>query len=159
VALKDRTLYRNFQGYTTKAGCDLYGIGVTSIGQVGPSYEQNAKDLKGYQQAVDAGGLAVFRGVRLTADDILRRDIITRLMCHFVLYKAEIEEQYALKFDEVFADALEDLKPMEADGLLSLHRDRIEVHPLGRLLVRNIAMPFDAYLKKGDGAKRFSRTV
>jgi oxygen-independent coproporphyrinogen-3 oxidase len=159
VALKDRTLYRNFQGYTTKAGCDLYGIGVTSIGQVGPSYEQNVKDLRGYQQAVDAGGLAVFRGVRLTADDILRRDIITRLMCHFVLYKAEIEEQYAVKFDEAFADALEALKPMEADGLLSLHADRIEVHPLGRLLVRNIAMPFDAYLKKGDGAQRFSRTV
>jgi oxygen-independent coproporphyrinogen III oxidase len=159
TALKDRTLYRNFQGYTTKAGCDLYGFGVTSIGQVGPTYEQNLKELASYQQAVDGGGLAVFRGVRLTADDLLRRDIITRLMCHFVLYKAEIEQEYGLKFDEVFADALEDLKPMEEDGLLSLHADRIEVHPLGRLLVRNIALPFDAYLRKGDGAKRFSRTV
>ncbi len=159
TALKNRTLYRNFQGYTTKAGCDLYGIGVTSIGQVGPSYSQNHKDLKSYQKAVDGGGLAVFRGVRLTEDDILRRDIITRLMCHFVLYKKEIEDQYGIPFDRTFADALEDLKPMQEDGLLSLYGDRIEVHPLGRLLVRNIAMPFDAYLRKGDGAKRFSRTV
>lgn len=158
LALKDRTLYRNFQGYTTKAGCDLYGIGVTSIGQVGRRYAQNAKELGEYQNRVREDGLAVFRGVLLTDDDVLRRDVITRLMCHFVLYKAEIEEQYGLRFDETFGDALEDLKPMEADGLVSLHPDRIEVHPLGRLLVRNIAMPFDAYLRKGE-AKRFSRTV
>ncbi len=159
VALKDRTLYRNFQGYTTKAGCDLYGIGVTSIGQVGRCYAQNAKELGDYQRRVSEEGLAVFRGVLLTDDDVLRRDVITRLMCHFVLYKAEIEAQYGIRFDEVFADALEDLKPMEADGLVSLHSDRIEVHPLGRLLVRNIAMPFDAYLRKAGEAKRFSRTV
>jgi oxygen-independent coproporphyrinogen-3 oxidase len=159
VALKDRTLYRNFQGYTTKAGCDLYGVGVTSIGQVGPCYAQNAKDLKGYQEKVRESGLAVFRGVLLTQDDILRRDVITRLMCHFVLYKQEIEEEYGIRFDETFAEALEDLKPMEDDGLISLHADRIEVHPLGRLLVRNVAMPFDAYLRKAGDAKRFSRTV
>jgi oxygen-independent coproporphyrinogen-3 oxidase len=157
-ALKDRTLYRNFQGYTTKAGCDLYGLGVTSIGQVGRCYAQNHKTLADYQRAVTGGGFAVFRGVLLTDDDVLRRDVITRLMCHFVLLKREIEEAYGIAFDEVFAEALEDLKPMEADGLLSLHPDRIEVKPLGRLMVRNIAMPFDAYLRKGD-TKRFSRTV
>ena len=159
TALKDRTLYRNFQGYTTKAGCDLYGIGVTSIGQVGRCYAQNAKELGDYQRRVHDDGLAVFRGVLLTDDDVMRRDVITRLMCHFVLYKAEIEAGYGIRFDETFAEAIEDLKPMEADGLVSLHEDRIEVHPLGRLLVRNIAMPFDAYLRKAGDAKRFSRTV
>ncbi len=159
LALQNRTLYRNFQGYTTKAGCDLYGIGVTSIGQVGRCYAQNAKELGDYQRRVREQGLAVFRGVLLTDDDVMRRDVITRLMCHFVLYKAEIEELYGIRFDETFADALEDLKPMEADGLLSLYPDRIEVCPLGRLLVRNIAMPFDAYLRRAGEAKRFSRTV
>jgi oxygen-independent coproporphyrinogen-3 oxidase len=158
VALRERTLYRNFQGYTTKAGCDLYGIGVTSIGQVGPSYAQNAKDLKAYQEAIRDKGLAVFRGVLLTEGDILRRDVITRLMCHFVLYKEEIESKYGIRFDDFFADALRDLKPMQYDGLLELHPERIEVKPLGRLLVRNIAMAFDAYLRKGE-QKRFSRTV
>jgi oxygen-independent coproporphyrinogen-3 oxidase len=159
VALKDRTLYRNFQGYTTKAGCDLYGFGVTSIGQVGPCYVQNVKEVGAYQQKVRDQGLAAFRGVLLTPDDELRRDVITRLMCHFVVYKHEIEEQYGIVFDEIFGDAVKDLEPMEADGLVSLHDDRIEVHPLGRLLVRNIAMPFDAYLRTAGGQKRFSRTV
>ncbi len=158
-ALKDRTLYRNFQGYTTKAGCDLYGIGVTSIGQVGRCYVQNRKELKAYQEAVKASGLAAFRGVYLTDDDMMRRDVITKLMCHFVLYKREIEDAHGIKFDGAFADALNDLKPMEDDGLVALYKDRIEVSPLGRLLVRNIAMPFDAYLRKAGEAKRFSRTV
>ncbi len=157
-ALKDRTLYRNFQGYTTKAGCDLYGVGVTSIGQVGRCYAQNAKTLADYQKRVSETGIAVFRGIELTQDDLLRRDIITRLMCHFVLYKREIEDAYGVSFDETFAGALTVLEPLAADGLLDLHADRIEVRPLGRLLVRNIAMAFDAYLSKGD-PKRFSRTV
>lgn len=159
VALRNRTLYRNFQGYTTQAGCDLYGLGVTSIGQVGRCYAQNHKDLRNWQESVRAKGFSVFRGVALSDDDVMRRDIITRLMCHFVLYKAEIEAEYSIAFDTLFAEAMEELKPMEQDGLLSLHADRIEVHALGRLLVRNIAMPFDAYLTKGDGAKRFSRTL
>jgi oxygen-independent coproporphyrinogen-3 oxidase len=159
TALKSRTLYRNFQGYTTKAGCDLYGVGVTSIGQVGRCYAQNRKELKAWREAVSERGLSVFRGVALTDDDVMRRDIITRLMCHFVLYKAEIEAAYGVRFDQNFAGALEELKPMEVDGLLSLHPDRIEVLPLGRLLVRNIAMPFDAYLGRAGEAKRFSRTV
>ncbi|MBI4585097.1 MAG: oxygen-independent coproporphyrinogen III oxidase [Planctomycetes bacterium] len=159
AALKDRTLYRNFQGYTTKAGCDLYGLGATSISQVGRCYAQNLKDLEPYQEAVERSGLAVFRGCRLSDDDVLRRDVITRLMCHFVVHKAEIEAEHGIVFDEVFGEALESLRPMERDGLLSLRPDRLEILPLGRLLVRNIAMAFDAYLKKPGGAKRFSRTV
>ena len=120
---------------------------------------QNQKELDAYQKAIRDRGLAVFRGILLTDDDVMRRDIITRLMCHFILYKSEVEEAYGLDFDAVFADALDGLRPLEADGLVALHPDRIEVSPLGRLMVRNIAMFFDAYLKKDDGAKRFSRTV
>ena len=159
LALKNRTLYRNFQGYTTKAGCDLYGFGVTSIGQVGRCYVQNRKELAAYQRAIDEGGIAAFRGILLTDDDVMRRDIITKLMCHFVLYKKEIEGHYGIVFDELFADALEGLGPLEADGLVALHPDRIEITSLGRLLVRNVAMLFDAYLKKDGAAKRFSRTL
>lgn len=157
-ALLDRTLTRNFQGYTTKAGCDLYGMGVTSISQVGKCYAQNIKELKPYEEKVLKDGIPTARGIMLTDDDVMRRDIILRLMCHFVLYKHEIEEKYKIRFDETFADALLDLKPMENDGLLKVHNDRIEVLPLGRLLVRNIAMPFDEYLRRGVQA-RFSRTV
>ena len=105
-------------------------------------------------------GLAVFRGIRLTRDDLLRRDVITRLMCHFVLPKNEIEKDHGIVFDETFAGALTALAPMEKDGLVSLRPDRIEVSQLGRLLVRNIAMAFDAYIEKAGGdAKRYSRTV
>jgi oxygen-independent coproporphyrinogen III oxidase len=159
LALKNRSLYRNFQGYTTKSGCDLFGIGVTSIGQVGKIYSQNIKRLDAYMQSIEEKGLAVFRGLKLSEDDILRRDIITRLMCHFVLFKKEIEEKYPIVFDSFFAEALKELEPMQKDGLIELCSDKIEVKPLGRLLVRNIAMAFDGYLKREGETKRFSRTI
>ncbi len=159
IALENRTLYRNFQGYTTKGGADLFGIGATSIGQFGRCYSQNLKEVSDYINSVESNGLSVFRGVVLTDDDLLRRDIILKLMCHFVLYKKEIEEKYNLTFDETFKDSLERLKSMEEDDLLSLKSDRIEIKPLGRLLVRNICMAFDAYLKRDKGEKKFSRTV
>lgn len=158
VALRDRTLTRNFQGYTTRAGLDLYAFGVTSISQIGRTYSQNVKDLAAWGAAVEAGRLPVQRGVVLTDDDVLRRDVILSLMCHFVLVKSEIEARHGIRFDERFAAELESLRPLEADGLLRTAPDRIEVLPAGRLLVRNIAMNFDAYLK-ADGPGRFSRTV
>jgi oxygen-independent coproporphyrinogen III oxidase len=159
LALKNRTLYRNFQGYTTKSGCDLHGIGATSISQIGRIYAQNIKRVDAYIRSVDDNGLSVFRGLRLSDDDLLRRDIISRLMCHFVLFKKEIEEQYAIVFDDFFSDALNELEPMQADGLLELFSDKIDVKPLGRLLIRNIAMAFDGYLKREGETKRFSRTI
>lgn len=159
IALKNRSLYRNFQGYTTKSGCDLYGIGVTSIGQIGRIYSQNIKKLDDYVSAIETRGLAIMRGIKLTDDDILRRDVIMRLMCHFVLYKKEIEAKYSLDFDAFFSGALKELEPMEKDGLLEALSDRIEIKPLGRLLIRNIAMAFDGYLKKEGETKRFSRTI
>jgi len=158
-ALKDRTLYRNFQGYTTKAGCDLLGLGVTSIGQVGPLYIQNMRELEPYRDRVEAGRLPVFRGIRCSGDDLLRRAVITRLMCHFVVHKAEVEKAHGIRFDETFEDALRALAPMVEDGLLRLEPDRIEVTAPGRLLVRNIAMAFDAYLGPGEGEPRYSRTI
>ncbi|HKT97388.1 MAG TPA: oxygen-independent coproporphyrinogen III oxidase [Paraburkholderia sp.] len=157
-AQAQRTLHRNFQGYSTRADCDLIGFGASSIGKVGDVYAQNAKDLPGYGAAIDAGRLAVTRGVRLTADDRLRRDIITELMCNLELRFDEFEAVYGMRFPTAFAPELERLRTFEADGLVVCGANRIEVLPAGRMFVRNIAMVFDRYLG-AQQAERFSRTV
>ncbi|HXZ09019.1 MAG TPA: oxygen-independent coproporphyrinogen III oxidase [Paraburkholderia sp.] len=158
VAQAQRTLQRNFQGYSTRAECDLIGFGASSIGKVGDVYAQNAKDLAGYAAAIDAGKLAITRGVRLTADDRLRRDIITQLMCNLELRFDEFEAAYGIRFAETFAAELERLRSFEADGLVSIGPRRLDVLPAGRMLVRNIAMVFDRYLGQ-QTLQRFSRTV
>jgi oxygen-independent coproporphyrinogen III oxidase len=158
LAQKRRTLHRNFQGYSTRADCDLIGLGASSIGKVGDVYAQNAKDLPGYGAALDAGRLAIARGVRLGADDRLRRDIITELMCNLELRFDEFEAAYGVRFPSAFAPELERLRSFEEDGLVARSTNRLEVLPAGRMFVRNIAMVFDRYL----GAQRpeqFSRTV
>ncbi len=114
------TLYRNFQGYSTHADCDLIGLGATSIGMVGDSYSQNLKGLEEYYARIDENRLAVFRGVRLDADDRLRRAVITDLICHFTLDFAAVECQYGIRFRDYFALELAELADMEADGLLTL---------------------------------------
>ncbi|WP_434660845.1 oxygen-independent coproporphyrinogen III oxidase [Paraburkholderia sp. A3BS-1L] len=157
-AQAQRTLHRNFQGYSTRAECDLIGFGASSIGRVGDVYAQNAKDLASYGAAIDAGQLAVTRGVRLTADDRLRRDIITELMCNLALRFDEFEAAYGVRFPAEFAPELERLRAFEADGLVTCRSDRIEVLPAGRMFVRNIAMVFDRYLG-AQTIERFSRTV
>jgi oxygen-independent coproporphyrinogen III oxidase len=157
-AQRQRTLHRNFQGYSTRADCDLIGFGASSIGKVGDVYAQNAKDLPGYGAAIDAGRLAISRGVRLTADDRLRRDIITELMCNLELRFDEFEAAYGVRFPAAFAPELERLRAFEADGLVARSTNRLEVLPAGRMFVRNIAMVFDRYLG-AQQAERFSRTI
>jgi len=153
-----RTLHRNFQGYSTRAECDLIGFGASSIGKVGDVYAQNAKDLTGYAAAIDKGELAIKRGVRLTADDRLRRDIITQLMCNLELRFDEFEAAYGIRFHDAFASELERLRAFEDDGLVKIGARRLDVELAGRMLVRNIAMVFDRYLGQ-QAMQRFSRTV
>lgn len=157
-AQDDGALYRNFQGYTTHAGCDLYAFGVSSISQVGRTYAQNQKNIHQYETALGAEGWATQRGILLSDEDILRREVIMRLMCDFALDMKAIGQRFHLDFESHFADALTALQPMIADGLMRREGDRLVVTPTGRLLVRNLCMPFDAYLKPGDG-QRFSRTI
>jgi oxygen-independent coproporphyrinogen-3 oxidase len=152
------TLYRNFQGYSTHADCDLIGLGATSIGMVGDSYSQNLKGLEEYYARIDESRLAVFRGVLLDADDRLRRAVITALICHFELEFAVIERQYGMVFRDYFAMELAELAAMEADGLLALSATGIRVLPPGRLLIRNICMVFDRYLR-AQKQQRFSRVI
>jgi oxygen-independent coproporphyrinogen-3 oxidase len=157
-ALRERTLTRNFQGYTTCGHADLVGFGVSSIGEVGGGYAQNLKTVAEYGAAIQDDRFAVCRGLVISDEDALRRDVILRLMCQFRLDKRDVERQYGIEdFDRRFAAELAQLAPMAGDGLVEIDRDRIEVTPLGRLLVRNIAMSFDAYL--GKSTVRYSRTV
>jgi oxygen-independent coproporphyrinogen-3 oxidase len=159
VAQRDGTLYRNFQGYSTHADCDLIGLGVTSIGMIGPTYAQNVKALEAYYERIDAGELAVYRGLTLTREDGIRRDIITRLICHFTLRYRDLGERWGLDFRSHFAPEIERLADMEADGLLRVGEGGIDVLPKGRLLIRNICMVFDAYLSAAQQTKRFSRVI
>ncbi|HZF70630.1 oxygen-independent coproporphyrinogen III oxidase [Sulfuricurvum sp.] len=159
-AIEKGELHRNFQGYTTKGGADLIGIGLTSIGEGSDYYAQNFKEMDAYEAAIDAGKLPYERGVALNEDDRIRQFVIMELMSNFKLDIARFERLYGVKFAEYFADALEALKPFEADGLLTMSDRAIECSATGTLLIRNIAMPFDAYMKRHAASdKAFSKTV
>jgi len=161
LAQKNRTLHRNFQGYTTKAGADLYGMGVSAISGIGKSYAQNYRDLPSYQDAVAQRGLATMRGYRLSQDDVIRRAVINRLLCHTVIPKREVEQQFSISFDEYFAEENARLEEFIADGLVRVSPDEIRVTVLGQIFIRNVAMIFDAYLKEQTQESRplFSKTL
>jgi oxygen-independent coproporphyrinogen III oxidase len=146
------------EGYSTCAETDLLAFGVSSISAAGGGYAQNVKAIPDYRAAVEARGLATCRGLALDREDLLRRDVIRRLMCHFRLEKGEVEAAHGIDFDRHFAAELAALLPLADDGLLELTARRLEVTPPGRLLVRNLAMAFDAYLRTG-ATVRYSRTV
>jgi oxygen-independent coproporphyrinogen-3 oxidase len=158
VAQREGTLYRNFQGYSTHRDCDLIGIGVTSIGVVGNTYSQNLKSTEEYYAAIDRGELAIFRGVELDADDILRRDVITELICNFRLKFSDIEQRNNIVFSDYFSTELEELKVMVDDGLVTMDGEGISVATAGRLLIRNVCMVFDRYLRE-KSEQRFSRVI
>lgn len=162
IAQREGELHRNFQGYTTKPESDLLSFGMTSISMLQDVYVQNHKRLKRYYQAIDNREFPIERGVRLTKDDIIRRSIIMELMCQFQLDKHDVEEKYHLSFDmdfeEYFAQERYDLRLLEADGLIHISHNKIQVTPNGRLLIRNIASAFDKYLRNQQ-IGRFSKAV
>ena len=161
VAQRNRTLHRNFQGYTTKAGADLYGMGVSAISSIADTYAQNRREVPAYQTAVAERGLATMRGYRLSDDDRLRRTVIGRLLCHTVIPKREVEQEFGISFDEYFRPELARLGELVADGLVLLDRDEIRVTALGRIFIRNAAMVFDRYIEeqKMDQKPLFSKTL
>ncbi len=158
IAQREGKLYRNFQGYSTHSDCDLIGFGVTSIGRVGDVYSQNVKDLESYEQLLSQDKLPVFKGIELDADDKLRAAVITQLICNFKLAFTQIEQQYAIRFDEYFSKELEMLLPMQVDGLINLSATGIEVLSAGRFLIRNICMVFDKYLAQKH-QQQFSKVI
>ena len=159
-AISKGELHRNFQGYTTKGGADLIGIGLTSIGNGVDYYAQNFKDLEPLENALDNGDLPVFKGYRLSSDDQLRQFVIMELMSNFALNIARVESEFNINFKEYFADALEALKEFEEAELIVVSDDKIEVSQTGTMLIRNICMPFDAYLNNiPEDKRRFSKTI
>lgn len=162
LARRGGSLQRNFQGYSTRAGLDLIGLGLSAIGHVGRVYAQNAKTLPEYFAAVDGGRLPIARGLTLSDDDCLRADIINRLMCYNVLEIHDIEKIHHIRFFDYFAPELHRLRPLVQDGLLQVEEDRLAVLPRGRFLLRTLAMQFDAYLPtQAEMARkpRFSRVI
>lgn len=145
-ARRDKSLHRNFQGYTTRAECDLVGFGVSAIGKVGRSYSGNVRTVNAYYESLDQGRLPVERGYDLSTDDVLRRDVIMILMCSMPLRFAEVDEKYGIEFERYFAAELERLQPYEEVGLMETRDRVITVTPKGRLFVRALGMVFDKYL-------------
>lgn len=146
IARAQGRLHRNFMGYTTHAESDLLGLGVSAISHIGDTFSQNARDIGAWEAALDVGHLPVARGVRLDEDDLLRADIIQSIMCQGEVRIDAIARCHHIDFPDYFADALQRLAPLEADGLVKTDPQRVSVTPRGRLLLRRIAMCFDRYL-------------
>jgi oxygen-independent coproporphyrinogen III oxidase len=159
IAQREGKLHRNFQGYTTQSECDLLGLGVSSISMLGDAYSQNQKDLKLYYSAIESQGQAQWKGCALSEDDRIRRDVIKQLICNFQLNFADIAERYDLCFKDYFAQDLTLLRPFIEDGLVTVDEDSIRVNTTGRLLIRNICMCFDTYLRDRARQQQFSRVI
>lgn len=157
IAQTNGRLYRNFQGYSTHAECDIVGLGLSSIGQVGHSFSQNEKKLENYYQKLDSGSLPIVKGLTSNNDDQLRRAIIMSLICHFKLDFRSIENRFSINFAEYFSGASQTLTEMHTDGLLDLSEHSIIVNDKGKRLIRNICMVFDNYLTSSKTL--FSKTI
>jgi len=159
IAQRNGVLHRNFQGYTTQGDSDLLGLGVSAISMIGDSYAQNQKELKHYYQQVDEQGNALWRGIALTRDDCIRRDVIKGLICNFRLAFCDIERAWDLDFRDYFAEDLQLLVPLIKDGLVERDEQGLQVTAKGRLLIRNICMCFDIYLRQKARLQQFSRVI
>jgi oxygen-independent coproporphyrinogen III oxidase len=158
VAQRTRRLHRNFQGYSTHEGADIYAFGVSGISQTENAYWQYEKELPRFYSELDAGRAAVSKGYIITEDDRIRRETIMRIMCDLSLNFGQIADKFGINFGTCFARELEALAPLERDGLIRSTASGFEVTAVGRLLIRNIAMTFDAY-SNTETEKRFSRTI
>lgn len=160
IAQKNRTLYRNFMGYTPKSGVDLYGLGMTGISEIGPYFIQNEKKLKGYKQAIEKDGLSGSKGMKLSENDLVRKWVIMRLICHFYLDFKEFSQSFGTPFEDLFSKELDLLGPLQEDGLIVIDKSGIKVVNHGQILVRNVCMVFDSYLNRDDVPKvKYSTTI
>jgi oxygen-independent coproporphyrinogen-3 oxidase len=159
VAQRQGRLHRNFQGYSTHSDCNLVAVGVSAIGKIGPTYNQNFRELEDYYDALDRDTLPIMRGMELNADDLVRRAIIQALMCHFEISKESFDIAYLISFDSYFATELKELAEYEREGLLTITPQWISVTPKGRMLIRNICMVFDKYLRTKQEHARYSKVI
>ncbi|MFI3119603.1 MAG: oxygen-independent coproporphyrinogen III oxidase [Methylococcaceae bacterium] len=158
VAQRNKHLQRNFQGYSTRAGSDIYAFGMSGVSQIPDAYWQNEKELPKYQEAVDAGRVPLHKAYFVTAEDKIRRETIMRTMCDLSLDFAAMSQKLGINFEQHFASELASLAPFEADGLVKRTLTGLEITDTGRLFIRNIAMCFDNTLAPA-GERRHSRTI
>ena len=159
IAQRNGKLHRNFQGYSTHADCDLVALGVSAIGKIGPTYSQNFRSLEDYYERIGRNELPIMRGLVLDEDDLIRRDIIQALMCHFLISKPGFEAKFSIRFDEYFENELALLKEYEKEGLVDLEKDIVRVSARGRLLIRNLCMVFDKYLALDENQVKYSKVI
>lgn len=159
VAKRQGRLHRNFQGYSTQPDCDLIALGVSAIGRVGSTYSQNAKTMDEYCDLLDQGHLPVVRGLALTRDDIIRRNVIMAIMCQGSLQFESINASCLIDFKQYFANELAQLKAMQDQGLVEVTEQGIQVTPMGWFFVRGVAMVFDRYLQADRSRARFSKII
>jgi oxygen-independent coproporphyrinogen-3 oxidase len=157
IAQRNKTLQRNFQGYSTRGGADIYGFGMSSISQTDSHYRQNYKALPSYYAAVEKGELPISKICTLSPDDLIRRETIMRLMCDLELNYENLSSLLHIDFADYFSKEITTFGDAEEDGLLTINDQGIKVTDSGRMLIRNLAMRFDAYLKPAES--RFSRTI
>ncbi len=158
-AIEKGELHRNFQGYTTKGGADLIGIGLTSISETDESYFQNYKDLKNYERAINERKLPTFRGVVLNEEDKIRKYVIMEMMANFSFDIKRFEKKFGIDFNEKFKNELKEMQEFVDEGLVEITNTKIKVNKTGSLLIRNIVLPFDEYFKKMKNQKVFSKSV
>ena len=159
VAKRQGRLHRNFQGYSTQPDCDLLGLGVSAIGRVGATYSQNAKTLDEYYDFINQGRLPIVRGLALSRDDLVRRSVIMALMCQGEVLFEPMEQAWLIDFKRYFSAELEALEDLQAQGLVTVSGEGIEVTATGWFFVRGIAMLFDRYLQADRNRARFSRII
>lgn len=159
IAQRKGNLYRNFQGYSTNANCDVIGLGITAISRVSNSYSQNVKTLDEYHTAMNKNKIPILRGYKLNDDDDLRRHVISQLICHFEINYQEVSDLYKIDFKTYFESEIELLSGMQKDGLLSIDEEGVTVSPAGRFLIRNLCSVFDQYLPKKSTSKNFSKMI
>lgn len=159
IAQGEGRLHRNFQGYSTHSDCDLIAVGVSAIGKIGATYSQNFRDLELYYAALDNDVLPIMRGLALNQDDVVRRDTIQALMCQFELSKVVFQAMYQIDFDQYFSAELQELADYEREGLLVMDEEWVRVRPKGRMLIRNICMIFDKYLRVNQETARYSKVI
>ena len=153
------SLYRNFQGYSTNADCDVIAMGITAIGRIGDNYSQNTRELEQYEARLANNEIPVFRGLELEPDDLLRKEVINQIMCYFRLDIAKLEAKWGVDFNTYFEKEFVNLRKMEQDGLIRITREQIDVLPAGRLLARSVCMEFDRYLQQKELQQRFSKVI
>ncbi len=161
LAQQDGRLHRNFMGYTVQTAPEMIGFGMSAIGYVNDSFFQNHSKLDSYENAIREKQFAIYRGMNLTKDDLIRQYVISQLMCNFRLHYQSIEQLFAVRYEDYFRNERQSLDIFFADNLMTESDSGLQITPIGRTFVRNIAMTFDAYLDANGESKgvRFSRTI